>query len=170
MKLERMITGMKATFSTLTGAMAMAALLALSLAGAPQPAHALVKLGMLTCEIEGGTGLVLYSSKRLDCVYQGLSGKRTRYVGRITRVGLDLGQTNGGRLAWVVFALGDHRRGALEGAYVGASAEATVAAGIGANALIGGFQRSIVLQPVSVQGQTGISLAAGVAGMTLERR
>ncbi len=139
------------------------------LAAAPRPAQALVKLGVLTCTIEGGTGMVLYSSKRLSCTYRGATGKITHYTGRITRVGIDLGQTWRGKLAWLVFAVGDHRRGTLEGTYVGASAEATVGGGIGANALIGGFRHNIVLQPVSVQGQTGVNLAAGVAGLTLER-
>jgi len=155
---------------TLAG-MALAAGLALTgLAGAPQPAQALVKLGVLTCDIESGTGMVLYSSKRLSCTYSGASGKTTRYSGRITRVGIDLGRTWRGKLAWLVFAVGRHGRGTLEGAYVGASAEATVGAGIGANALIGGFRHNIVLQPVSVQGQTGVNLAAGVAGLSLRRR
>ena len=147
--------------------------LALGLAGltaTPRPADALVKLGMLTCTIKGGTGMVLYSSKRLRCTYRGASGKITRYTGRITRVGIDLGQTWSGRLAWLVFAVGDHRRGTLEGTYVGASAEATVGAGVGANALIGGFRHNIVLQPVSVQGQTGVNVAAGIAGLVLHRR
>ena len=128
-----------------------------------------MKLGTLTCRIDGGAGLLVISSKRLDCVFRSVSGKRTRYVGRITRVGLDLGFTNGGQLVWSVLGLGQARGAALEGGYVGASAEVTAGAGVGANALVGGFNKSIVLQPLSVQGQTGASLAAGVAGLQLRR-
>ena len=143
----------------------------LSFSAAAAQAKALVKLGTLECTISGGAGLILFSSKRLDCVYHGKSGKRVRYEGRITRVGLDLGFTTGGKLAWVVFSTGKRgQRDNLEGTYAGASAEATLGAGVGANALIGGFEKSIVLQPVSVQGQTGASLAAGIAGLTLKRK
>ncbi len=143
----------------------------LSFSAAAAQAKALVKLGTLECTISGGAGLILFSSKRLDCVYHGKSGKRVRYEGRITRVGLDLGFTTGGRLGWVVFSTGKRgRRDNLEGTYAGASAEATLGAGVGANALVGGFEKSIVLQPVSVQGQIGASLAAGIAGLTLKRK
>ena len=44
---------------------------------------------------------------------------------------------------------------------------ATVGVGVGANALVGGSNNTIALQPVSVQGQTGLSVAAGVAGLDL---
>ena len=43
----------------------------------------------------------------------------------------------------------------------------TVGAGAGANVLVGGSNRTVSLQPVSVQGQTGLNLAAGVAELTL---
>jgi hypothetical protein len=57
--------------------------------------------------------------------------------------------------------------GALAGEYGGASAEATVGAGLGANVLVGGSDRTVSLQPVSVQGQAGLNLAVGVSGLTL---
>jgi hypothetical protein len=44
----------------------------------------------------------------------------------------------------------------------------SVGIGGNANALIGGYGQSIYLQPMSVEGQTGISLSAGVAGLMLE--
>jgi hypothetical protein len=57
--------------------------------------------------------------------------------------------------------------GMLSGTYVGASAEASIAAGLGANVLVGGSNRSVALQPVSVQGQTGLNIAAGVSSLEL---
>jgi hypothetical protein len=71
-------------------------------------------------------------------------------------------------MAWSVFApSGRIARGALAGVYAGATAEATVGAGLGANVLLGGSDRSIALQPLSVQGQAGLNLAVGVADLIL---
>jgi hypothetical protein len=42
-----------------------------------------------------------------------------------------------------------------------------VVAGVGANALVGGSNRSVALQPLSVSGQVGLNIAAGVAGLDL---
>ena len=69
-------------------------------------------------------------------------------------------------MTWVVFAPGKIDRGALAGKYAGGSAEGTVGVGVGANVLVGG-KKSITLQPVSVKGQTGLNLAAGISGLTL---
>ena len=55
--------------------------------------------------------------------------------------------------------------GLLAGDYVGASGEATIAAGLGANVLIGGSNRTVALQPLSVTGQVGLNLAVGVADL-----
>jgi hypothetical protein len=149
-------------------ALAAAVLAALSLSVAAD-AKSGVKIGVLTCSVEGGIGLILVSSKRINCVYQPSGGGRVeRYEGRIRKLGVDIGVTNQTILAWAVFAPGKIRRGALEGTYVGASAEATIVAGLGANVLIGGFKKTISLQPLSVQMQTGLNIAAGVAGLYLD--
>ena len=89
------------------------------------------------------------------------------YVGTISKFGLDVGATSSGQMVWAVFAGGSPTPGALAGNYVGATAEATVAVGLGANALVGGSNRTIALQPLSVTGQTGLNLAAGVASLDL---
>jgi hypothetical protein len=150
-------------------ALAAAVLAALSLFAAAADAKSGVKIGVLTCSVEGGIGLILVSSKRINCVYQPSGGGRVeRYEGRIRKLGVDIGVTNQTILAWAVFAPGKIRRGALEGTYVGASAEATIVAGLGANVLIGGFKKTISLQPLSVQMQTGLNIAAGVAGLYLD--
>jgi hypothetical protein len=57
--------------------------------------------------------------------------------------------------------------GDLAGTYGGVAASATVGVGLGANALVGGSNNTIALQPVSLQGQTGLSVAAGIAGLEL---
>jgi hypothetical protein len=150
-------------------ALAAAAIAALGLFAPAADAKSGVKLGVLNCSVEGGVGLILVSSKRVHCVYEPSGGGRVeRYEGRIRKLGVDIGVTNQAILTWAVFAPGKVRRGALEGTYVGASAEATVVAGLGANVLIGGFKKTISLQPLSVQMQTGLNIAAGIAGLYLD--
>jgi hypothetical protein len=104
----------------------------------------------------------------MECVFRRGSGKRETYVGRVTKLGIDIGVTSETRIAWAVIAPGEVKRGALEGGYAGASAEATAGVGLGANVLVGGFEDSITLQPVSIQGQTGLNVAAGITGLRLE--
>ncbi len=132
-------------------------------------ASAKVKIGVLSCGMEPGIGMIIMSQKRMSCVYQPSRGGRVeRYRGKITRIGLDIGVTNQTVLVWAVFAPAKPKRGALRGNYGGVSAEATLIVGLGANALIGGFQKSITLQPLSVQAQTGLDIAAGIAGLRLD--
>ena len=135
----------------------------------PATAQENVKIGALRCEVSAGLGLIVASTQG-NALHLPLRSMdiRERYYGTIKKFGLDIGQTNKGVLAWDVLAptMGT-RRGALAGDYVGVTASATVGAGVGANALIGGFGRSITLQPLSVEAQTGLALAAGVASLTL---
>lgn len=156
------------TRSALAAIAALATVVAFPLAAEAQ-APGRVKVGTLACEMSGGVGLVVTSRKELLCHFRpsvrGWHGES--YVGSITRVGLDLGATAGGSLLWGVWAPTTASRYALAGRYGGASAEATVVAGLGANVLVGGSNRTVALQPLSVQGQTGLSVAAGVAGLEL---
>jgi hypothetical protein len=95
-------------------------------------------------------------------------GPQQRYIGRVTRIGVDLGFTREAALLWTVFAptnvVGP---GALEGGYAGVSAGAAIGVGLGANALVGGLDNSFAFQPVSLEGQTGLNVAAGVATFEL---
>ena len=126
------------------------------------------KVGSLTCDISAGIGLIITSKKELTCMFTpSQPGPREVYTGSITKFGLDLGATTGGEMVWAVYAPTNRRFGALAGRYVGASAEATVGAGVGANVLVGGSNRTVTLQPVSVQGQAGLNVAAGVAEIDL---
>lgn len=127
-----------------------------------------IKVGTLICDVSGGIGLILGSSKSVRCTYSRASdGREEFYTGSINKFGLDVGVTTAQTMAWVVFAPGVVGAGSLAGDYVGASAEATVGAGVGANALVGGFNSTITLQPLSVQAQTGLNVAAGVANLHL---
>lgn len=148
----------------------LASVLVLAAAASPAYAKGGVKVGMLTCGIEGGVGFIIGSSKGIDCVFQPAGGGAVEsYSGRIGKLGVDIGVTGQTTVAWAVFAPGKVNRGSLKGNYTGATAEATVIAGLGANVLIGGFRKSINLQPVSVQAQTGLNVAAGIASLHLDR-
>jgi len=92
-----------------------------------------------------------------------------RYVGHIRKFGVDIGFQAGGVIVWGVFApTTGLPKGALGGDYGGATASAAVGVGAGGNVLVGGFQRSITLQPLSIEGTTGLNVAAGIAEVTLE--
>jgi hypothetical protein len=140
---------------------------AAAFAAAPAQAGSGVKVGVLTCKIDAGAGWIIGSSKDVECTFKGTKGRREYYSGTIGKLGVDLGVTTDTRVAWLVFAPGKLKSGSLKGSYTGASAEATVGIGLGANALIGGFKKSINLQPVSVQAQTGLNVAAGIASLNL---
>jgi len=129
-----------------------------------------VKIGYLECDIGGGAGYVLGSSKEIDCVFRSLGGDEIedRYTGEIRKLGIDVGFTMRSRLLWAVFApTAGYHHGSLSGIYKGATAEATVGAGVGANVLVGGTSGSIHLQTVSVTGQLGLNVAATGTSMTL---
>ena len=127
-----------------------------------------VQAGLLVCDVTGGVGLIVTSQRQMTCRFTNAVGEPEIYSGAMNRLGLDLGATTGGQLLWAVLApSGRFARGALAGNYGGASAETTVGLGIGANVLVGGFERSIVLQPLSVQGQLGLNAAGGIAGLQL---
>ncbi len=134
-----------------------------------QPAVERVQAGTLTCDISGGIGFIIGSQKALNCSFvSSIPGPPEFYAGVISKLGIDLGGTTGGIMVWSVYAPTTRAAGSLAGTYAGASAEATIGAGVGANVLVGGSNHTITLQPVSVQGQTGINVAAGVAEIELK--
>ena len=153
----------KNAFLAASGAAAIAAVLAIA-----SPADAAgVKVGVLTCHVSSGWGFIFGSSKDLRCNFAG--GRfGERYVGDVSKFGVDIGYTSGGVLVWDVFApTSGYRRGALAGGYAGATASATLGVGAGANVLVGGSGRSIALQPVSIEGNSGLNVAAGIGSITL---
>jgi hypothetical protein len=134
----------------------------------PAQAQDRVQAGSLTCDVSAGIGLIIGSQRTVNCTFQPSgSGMVEYYTGSISKLGIDIGITAGGVMVWLVFAPTNRPTGALAGTYAGAAAEATVIAGIGANALVGGSNRTVALQPLSLQGQAGLNVAAGVAGLEL---
>jgi hypothetical protein len=136
--------------------------------GALSPASAAVsKVGTLTCKGGAGVGLILGSKKHYDCVFKPAKGAQQNYEGSVTQIGLDLGFTSSVTIVWAVWASTDLPDRALAGDYVGANADASIGVGVGTKVLVGGSKNSVSLQPLSVQGQTGLNVAVGVADLSL---
>jgi hypothetical protein len=134
---------------------------------AAQPAR--VAAGSLSCDVSAGFGVIVGSRKTVNCTFAPAQpGPVEYYTGTITKVGFDLGVTTAGVIVWLVYAPTERPAGALQGNYVGATGEATVGVGLGANVLVGGSNRTVALQPVSVQGQQGLNVAGGIAELALQ--
>jgi hypothetical protein len=139
------------------------------LAAVPAGAQSSAKAGLLSCRTGPSVGLVVGSRQHMQCRFtpEG-GGSPESYSGTITRVGLDLGVRAGGVMGWAVFAPTTALpHGALRGNYGGASGDVSLGLGGGAKLLIGGSHQTISLQPLALQGQVGVNLALGVAGLAL---
>lgn len=132
-----------------------------------------LQAGSLVCKGDGGWGAIITSKKNFNCTFASADGKvRGTYTGVIRKFGLDIGVTGDTTLTWLVFGpaamVGDsYVEGSLAGDYAGVGAEASLGIGLGANALVGGSKDLFALQPISVQVQTGVSIAAGVQTLQL---
>jgi Protein of unknown function (DUF992) len=127
-----------------------------------------VQVGTLVCNTSMEFGVIVGSREALNCTFTpSVPGPIQSYTGTITKLGLDLGATARGVIVWLVYAPTTLRTGELAGSYVGATGEATIGVGLGANVLVGGSNRTVALQPVSVQGQVGLNLAVGFAELQL---
>lgn len=142
---------------------------ALSVATAAPAGAAAVRAGLLECNVSSSVGFIVTSNRNLSCVLRPRVGPRQYYTGSIRNIGLDLGFTGGGRIAWAVLTAGSALPpNALAGDFVGAQGSATFGGGVSANVLVGGNNRSISLQPLSVGVQSGVNLAAGVGALSLQ--
>ena len=151
----------------LAGAVVTTLVASLNGANAQQPIQR-VQVGILECRGGASIGFIVGSVTNLGCVLRIEGMPEDRYIATIRKVGVDLGITQESALAWGVFApsarLGP---GDLSGNYAGAQGSAAVGVGVGGNVLVGGSENSIALQPLSVQGQVGLSVAAGLASLEL---
>ena len=142
-----------------------------ALVGSFTTAHALpaVQVGVLECQGGQNIGFVVGSVTSLECVFQSEGRRPEPYIATVRRIGVDLGFTEQTRFTWAVSAPNSRLgRGDLAGSYGGVGANASIGIGGGGNFLVGGPANAYALQPVSVQGQTGLNVAAGVAGLDLE--
>jgi hypothetical protein len=136
----------------------------------PVSAQSVVQVGTLACKLAPTVGLVVGSRQRMTCQFtNATTGRRETYSGTIGRLGLDIGVSAGGAMLWGVRARSANLAPrALAGTYGGASGDLALGVGVGANVLVGGSQRSVVLQPLSVEGSVGVNLALGIASLRLQ--
>jgi hypothetical protein len=152
------------TFASLTSALAMSAL-----AASQATAQSATQVGTLSCDVSAGVGMILTQKQTMRCLFTPANGGPPEsYYGRIDQFGVALGSVQQGHLVWGVLAPASGvPQGALSGSYGGLGVEATAGAGVGANVLIGGTGRAFSLQPISVEGQTGLNVAGGITTVTL---
>jgi hypothetical protein len=167
--MQRTIVAALGAASVLVGA---ASLQTLAQPAAPGTQEAMYRdgtnVGSLGCHVAGGVGFIFGSSKDLDCLFTRTDGVAERYIGSIKRFGMDIGYTKSAHMVWWVFAPGSIAPGSLDGTYTGVTAQATVVVGAGTNVLVGGGNKQISLQPVSVEGSKGLNVAAGIGEIVLE--
>lgn len=152
---------------SLTLAAAVLALGALAW-GTPALAQSGVKAGILTCNVSSGWGFVFGSSRDLRCTYSPKPGVAEHYAGTVKKFGVDIGYVSSAVIVWAVVApTTDVAPGALSGDYAGVTAGASVGVGLGANVLVGGSNKQFALQPLSVEGNQGLNVAAGIGAISL---
>ncbi len=140
----------------------------LALAGTTEGA----RMGILTCKTVPGSSLslVIHSTEDVKCVFKDNLGETEHYKGE-TGVGLgfDVSFDRETTIVYTVMAAnikaGNHQ---LAGKYFGGGGSATVGAGVGAQALIGGGKKNISLQPVVLSGSTGAGVSGGLTYLYLE--
>jgi Protein of unknown function (DUF992) len=149
----------------LLASIAAIAILVAAVAANAQPRR--VQVGTLACSVSAGIGLIIASQRNVSCNFQPDNGPPEAYTGTMTIIGVDVGFTTGSAIVWGVFTDTTRFAGMLTGTYAGLTAQATAVAGVGANALVGGSNHSVSLQPHSVQGQVGLNAAGGVGALEL---
>ncbi|MDQ0349369.1 DUF992 domain-containing protein [Ancylobacter vacuolatus] len=142
---------------------------AATLAAAPASAQTKrVEVGSLACAGSKSVSFIIGSKRTLDCTFTTARGKKFGYEGSIRRWGLDLGVTGRNILLWTVLAPSKGVRSSdLDGTYVGVSGSVALGVGVAGNVLVGGSNKTIALQPLSVEGQTGVNVALGVGDLHL---
>jgi hypothetical protein len=154
--------------STVLASIAAGMLVSSYVAAAAQQPIKRLQVGVLECRGGASVGFIVGSVTNLGCVLRVDGRPEDRYVAVIQKVGLDIGITEQTALAWNVFApVTRLAPGDLAGQYAGADASAAIGVGAGGNVLVGGSNRSIALQPLSVQGEVGLGVAAGLESLEL---
>ncbi|MGQ3674536.1 DUF992 domain-containing protein [Xanthobacter sp. TB0139] len=150
------------------GLLAVAALPASAASGVASQDRA--QVGRLECQMAPNVAFVIGSERDLSCTFlsNARGAKPQTYQGEMRRFGLDIGFNGKGKLVWNVLAPSSvMKNDSLRGTYVGASSNASLGNGVGANVLLGGSNNTISLQPLSIQKQTGVNLGLGVSSLSL---
>ena len=139
----------------------------------PAGAQNWTQVGTLSCKVDPNIGFIIVGHQPMQCVYNQAPGTVPQvppqsYDGAINTIGLSIGISAGSVLGWAVFApTTGVPAGALAGEYVGVSADVGLGLGAGANVLMGGSNRTIALQPLSLQGSAAVNVVAGLSSLKL---
>ena len=132
------------------------------------PAWSKTQIGLLRCDTSIGIGEILVRKQTMSCTFTHTDGKTEKYTGTVHQYGVEIGMVKEGHLAWAVFAVSPASgTGQLAGKYGGVSASVAAGIGLGADVLVGGTGEALSLQPIAVQGEPGIGIAAGVEQIAL---
>jgi hypothetical protein len=127
-----------------------------------------VQAGVLHCHGGPSVGQILSSVTEFDCVFESRGRRPEGYVATVRRFGVELGATRETQLGWRVYApTVQVGAGDLSGRYGGVGGNVAVGVGGGSNFLIGGSENSFALQPLSLQGQTGLNVSGGAVSLEL---
>ena len=141
----------------------------LAMPAAAQAPQSWTQVGALSCQVDPNVGFIIVGSQSMRCLFTpNTPQEREAYAGALSTVGLNIGISAGGVLGWAVFApTAGLPHGALAGEYVGVSGDVGIGLGAGANVLLGGSNRTVALQPISLQGSIALNVVAGVSSLKL---
>jgi predicted MFS family arabinose efflux permease len=141
----------------------------LAMPAAAQAPQSWTQVGALSCQVDPNVGFIIVGSQSMRCLFTpNTSQEREAYAGALNTVGLNVGISAGGVLGWAVFApTAGLPHGALAGEYVGVSGDVGIGLGAGANVLLGGSNRTVALQPISLKGSIASNVVAGVSSLKL---
>ncbi|MBB3286867.1 MULTISPECIES: DUF992 domain-containing protein [unclassified Rhizobium] len=126
------------------------------------------EVGQLDCDVSAGIGAIVGTRQDLACTFTPSGNAPVQhYIGNITEFGLDVGTVDKGRMVWLVYNATREPVGGLQGTYDGVTAGASLGVGADAEILVGGSLKSLSLQPLAVDGDTGLNLAVGVTSLEL---
>ena len=140
-----------------------------SVTAAAQAPQSWTQVGSLSCRVDPNIGFIIVGHQSMECLFTpNTQTPPQAYDGAINTVGLNVGISAGGVLGWAVFApTTGVPAGALAGDYVGVSGDIGIGVGAGANVLLGGSDRTIALQPLSLQGSVALNVVLGVSSLKL---
>ena len=132
-------------------------------------ANSRIYIGALSCNVAGGTGYVLGSSKTMECVFLDRNGQSAEYSGTINKVGIDIGYTKAVHTVWRVYSLGsDRKANQLSGTYVGEQGTVAASSQAGGNWIYGGPNAEIGMVASGIVKDAGYNLATGIAEMSIK--
>ncbi|MDX1513034.1 MAG: DUF992 domain-containing protein [Gammaproteobacteria bacterium] len=154
-------------FRSLVAAAAMLSVLS------PGIASAEVELGILHCKSVPGSrvNLVIRSTVDVRCEMKYAGGVTERYKGETgIALGLDLSFKGDEEFGFSVISASEVKPGnhTISGKYIGGKASASLGVGAGAAVLVGGSNDNFGLNPLALEANKGVGVAAGIGFLYIE--